>query len=69
LWLHAVDGVYQQFTYVGHTNQPSVSPACCSQGLHGASRRPHTTESWDYIVRKLRTPPLPATHYPWATFG
>lgn len=64
LWLHAVDGVYQQFTYVGHTNQPSVSPACCSQGLHGASRRPHTTESWDYIVRKLRTPPLPATHYP-----
>lgn len=43
LWLHAVDGVYQQFTYVDHTNQPSVAPACCSQDLHGASRRPHTT--------------------------
>ena len=43
LRLHAVDGVYQQFTCVGHTNQPSVSPACCSQDLHGASRRPHTT--------------------------
>ncbi|MNZ96386.1 hypothetical protein D3C78_1155770 [compost metagenome] len=39
LWLHAVDGVYQQFTYVGHTNQPSVSPACCSQDLCSASRR------------------------------
>ena len=44
LRLHAVDGVYQQFTYVGHTNQPSVSPACCSQGLHSASRRLHTTK-------------------------
>lgn len=44
LWLHAVDGVYQQFTYVDHTNQPSVAPACCSQDLHGASRRPHTTD-------------------------
>ena len=44
LWLHAVDGVYQQFTYVGRTTQPSASPACCSQGLHGASRRPHTTD-------------------------
>lgn len=23
LWLHAVDGVYQQFTCVNHTTQPS----------------------------------------------
>lgn len=38
LWLHAVDGVYQQFTFVDHTNQPSVFPACCSQGLHTTSR-------------------------------
>lgn len=43
LWLHAVDGVYQQFTCIDHTNQPSVSPARCSQGLHGTSRWPYTT--------------------------
>lgn len=63
LWLLAVDGVYQQFTFVDHTNQPSVAPACCSQDLYDASRRSYTMEAWDYIVRKLRTPSLPMTHY------
>lgn len=44
LWLHAVDGVYQQFTFVDHTNQPSVSPACCSQDLRPTSQWVCTTE-------------------------
>ena len=63
LKLVAVDGVYQQFTCVNHTAQPSVSSACCWQNPDHDLATIFGSEE-DYIVRELRTTPLPVMHYP-----
>lgn len=38
IWLLAVDGIYQQFTFVNHITQPSTSPAV---SLAGSALLPH----------------------------
>lgn len=65
-------GVYQQFTYVAHTNQPSALTRCCSEPLRsyltiGAHPMGAT------LSEELHTPPLPVTHvflgYRWSYSG
>ena len=65
-------GVYQQFTFVTHANQPSASTRYCSEHLHSVSRRKHTHVG-DTLSEELHTPPLPVTHvflgYRWSYNG
>lgn len=60
--LFAVDGIYQQFTYVNPIAQPSPQPAYCSLAMPILTDK--TPLAQGYIVRKLCTMPLPASHYP-----
>ena len=51
LWLGNAYGVYQWFTYVTHTSQPSASTRHCSESPHLSSRR-ECTRGGGYIVRR-----------------
>ncbi|HVK54032.1 MAG TPA: hypothetical protein VM532_03290 [Burkholderiales bacterium] len=62
--MSCIDDVYQQFTYVGHTVQPSAPSALTLAEATFFLTVLVESEDPATLSRPLHTPPLPAAHGP-----
>ncbi len=64
LWLGVIDDVSQQFTYVGHTIQPSAPSALARAEVTFPSRFRCRPKTGAKLSQQLHTSPLPVMHVP-----
>lgn len=69
LWHPEINDVYQQFTCVAHTSQPSASPRCCFEDRHHDLAAMVNTLRWATFQRSFRQIRCRKCLSPWATAG